>query len=418
MRVKYQHPFKTAVVRWHTWSKCCTVNQYILLFIFQYLRSKCYLRHIYVYSLEHISIHKRNSSTDSLERTEKTPKGTEAATRGTEGGGRACRHRAATSHMQEVTSQDSAEDLVGAAPAQEESGHKHMQEDQRQQDQGAPVRVSRLGYLPLLGQGLLQVGHFGLAAAELRLQLLTCLAEKGLAIRWEYERSCTTEARTEAVQRKKMQPQRKGGKASLNLPARRAAVSLDFHGNHERDVDKPWPRAQHPESPQSAPGGGRRLAAEPGTPWSTDGSAALTPRGKQSSKTKSKRTSKDIKTQSSAVCVSFPSLKWCVNALSLLISVLCFVNKTFSTSEIAVEITFFPDLFQLLFGSSRGAVSEVSVVGGQRRGLGVYRLLIKSKICLHNMPLRRGNKSKTLCCLLVFLFTHRKTPDFRIVCRK
>lgn len=81
--------------------------------------------------------------------------------------------------MQEVTSQDSAEDLVGAAPAQEESGHKHMQEDQRQQDQGAPVGVSRLGYLPPLGQGLLQVGHFGLAAAELRLQLLAGLAEKG-----------------------------------------------------------------------------------------------------------------------------------------------------------------------------------------------------------------------------------------------
>lgn len=91
--------------------------------------------------------------------------------------------------MQEVTSQDSAEDLVGAAPAQEESGHKHMQEDQRQQHQGAPVRVSRLGYLPPLGQGLLQVCHFGLAAAELRLQLLTCLPEKGLVIRREYERS-------------------------------------------------------------------------------------------------------------------------------------------------------------------------------------------------------------------------------------
>lgn len=82
-----------------------------------------------------------------------------------------------------MTSQDSAEDLVGAAPAQEESGHKHMQEDQRQHDQGAPVSAPRLGYLPPLGQGLLQVGHFGLAAAELRLQLLACLPEKGLAVK-------------------------------------------------------------------------------------------------------------------------------------------------------------------------------------------------------------------------------------------
>lgn len=224
--------------------------------------------------------------------------------RGPEGEGRACRHRAATSHMQEVTSQDSAEDLVGAAPAQEESGHKHMQEDQRQQDQGAPVRVSRLGYLPPLGQGLLQVCHFGLAAAELRLQLLTCLAEKGLVIRWEHERSSTKEAQAESE--RNMQPQRKGGEGSLNLPARCAAVSLNCHDDTLREVHKPWPPAQHPESLQSAPGGGRRLAAEPGTPWSTDGNAALTPRGKQSAKTKSKRTSKDIKTQSSVVCVSLP----------------------------------------------------------------------------------------------------------------
>lgn len=130
---------------------------------------------------------------------------TEPATRGTEGEGRACRHRAATSHMQEVTSQDSAEDLVGAAPAQEESGHKHMQEDQRQQDQGAPVRVSRLGYLPPLGQGLLQVCHFSLAAVELRLQLLTCLAEKGLVIRGEYEGSCTEKHRLRLRRREKVE---------------------------------------------------------------------------------------------------------------------------------------------------------------------------------------------------------------------
>lgn len=46
------------------------------------------------------------------------------------GRGRACRHRAVTPHMQEVTSQDSAEDLVGTAPAQEQSGHTDMQEGQ------------------------------------------------------------------------------------------------------------------------------------------------------------------------------------------------------------------------------------------------------------------------------------------------
>lgn len=40
------------------------------------------------------------------------------------------RHRAVTPHMQEVTSQDSAADLAGKAPAQEESGQTHMQEGQ------------------------------------------------------------------------------------------------------------------------------------------------------------------------------------------------------------------------------------------------------------------------------------------------
>lgn len=44
--------------------------------------------------------------------------------------GRACGHRAVTSHMQEVTSQDSAEDLVGIAPAQEQSSQTDMQEGQ------------------------------------------------------------------------------------------------------------------------------------------------------------------------------------------------------------------------------------------------------------------------------------------------
>lgn len=47
----------------------------------------------------------------------------------------------------------------------------------------------------------------------------------------------------------------------------------------------------------------------------------------------------------------------------------------------------FPYLFQILLWSCRRAVSKVSVIGGQRGGLRVYRLLIKSKICLHNMPL-------------------------------
>lgn len=89
-------------------------------------------------------------------------------------------------NCKEVTSQDSAEDLVGTTPTQEQSSHKDMQEDQRQQDQWAPVTVFFLCYLPPLGQRLLQVHDFGLAAAELHLQLLTCLTEERFVIRWEY----------------------------------------------------------------------------------------------------------------------------------------------------------------------------------------------------------------------------------------
>lgn len=66
----------------------------------------------------------------------------------------------------------------------------------------------------------------------------------------------------------------------------------------------------------------------------------------------------------------------------------------------------FPHLFQLLFGSSGGAVSEVSVVGGQRGGLRVYRLLVKSKICLHNMPLQRKNMSKMQQNALLFAWIY------------
>lgn len=95
--------------------------------------------------------------------------------------GRACRHRAVTSHMQEVTSQDSAADLVGIAPAQEQSSQTDMQEGQWEQDPWAPVTIPRLCYLPPLGQGLLQVHDLGLAAAELRLQLLTCLWEEQIS---------------------------------------------------------------------------------------------------------------------------------------------------------------------------------------------------------------------------------------------
>lgn len=61
----------------------------------------------------------------------------------------ACRHIAVMPHMQEVTSQDSAEDLVSIAPAQEQSSHTDMQEGQREQDQRTPGPKSGLCYLPL-----------------------------------------------------------------------------------------------------------------------------------------------------------------------------------------------------------------------------------------------------------------------------
>lgn len=85
--------------------------------------------------------------------------------------------------MQEVTSQDSAADLVGIAPAQEQSGQTDMQEGQWEQDQWAPVTIPLLCYLPPLGQGLLQVQDLGLAAVKLRLQLFTCLWKQRLAMR-------------------------------------------------------------------------------------------------------------------------------------------------------------------------------------------------------------------------------------------
>lgn len=85
--------------------------------------------------------------------------------------------------MHQVTSQDSAEDLVSKAPAQEHSSQTDMQEGQQEQDQCAPVPVPRLYYLPPLGQGLLQVNNLGLAAAELCLQLLACLWEGRSAVR-------------------------------------------------------------------------------------------------------------------------------------------------------------------------------------------------------------------------------------------
>lgn len=44
--------------------------------------------------------------------------------------GRACRHRAVTSHMHPVTLQDSAADMVSIAPAQEQSSQTDMQEGQ------------------------------------------------------------------------------------------------------------------------------------------------------------------------------------------------------------------------------------------------------------------------------------------------
>lgn len=92
--------------------------------------------------------------------------------------GRACRrHRAVTSHMQQASSQDSAEDLVSTTPAQEQNGQTDMQEGQWQQNQGAPVTIPCLCYLPPLSQSLLQVGDLRLAAVELHLQLLTCLRQ-------------------------------------------------------------------------------------------------------------------------------------------------------------------------------------------------------------------------------------------------
>lgn len=54
----------------------------------------------------------------------------------------------------------------------------------------------------------------------------------------------------------------------------------------------------------------------------------------------------------------------------------------------------FSYLFQILLWSCRCAVSEVSVIGGQRGGLRVNRLFIKSKICLHNMPLQRVREKR------------------------
>lgn len=85
--------------------------------------------------------------------------------------------------MQEVTLQDSAVDLVGIAPAQDQSSQTDMQEGQWEQDHRAPLPIPRLCYLPPLCQGLLQVDNLGLAAAELWLQLFTSLWEGRLAIR-------------------------------------------------------------------------------------------------------------------------------------------------------------------------------------------------------------------------------------------
>lgn len=67
--------------------------------------------------------------------------------------------------------------MVGIAPAQEQSSQTDMQEGQWEQRQKAPVPIPCLCYLPPLGQGLLQVHDLGLAAAELQLQLFTCLWE-------------------------------------------------------------------------------------------------------------------------------------------------------------------------------------------------------------------------------------------------
>lgn len=79
--------------------------------------------------------------------------------------------------MQQASSQDSAEDLVSTAPAQEHNGQTDMQEGQREQSQGAPVAIPSLCYLPPLSQRLLQVSDLRLAAAELHLQLLAGLPQ-------------------------------------------------------------------------------------------------------------------------------------------------------------------------------------------------------------------------------------------------
>lgn len=81
------------------------------------------------------------------------------------------------SHMQQASSQNSADDLVSTAPAQEQKGQTDMQEGQREQNQGAPVTIPSLGYLPPLSQHLLQVSDLRLAAVELHLQLLACLRQ-------------------------------------------------------------------------------------------------------------------------------------------------------------------------------------------------------------------------------------------------
>lgn len=142
--------------------------------------------HIHRFTLLYIYLYINESLLQAASRAWKDPKRNRPSKGKNRGQGRACRDRAATSRMQEVTSQDSAEDLVSTTPTQEQSSHKDMQDDQRQQDQWAPVTLFFLCYLPPLGQCLLQVHDFGLAAAELRLQLLTCLTEERLVIRWEY----------------------------------------------------------------------------------------------------------------------------------------------------------------------------------------------------------------------------------------
>ena len=77
----------------------------------------------------------------------------------------------------QASSQDSAEDLVSTAPAQEQNGQTDMQEGQREQNQRAPVMIPSLCYLAPLSQGLLQVCDLCLAAVKLHLQLLACLRQ-------------------------------------------------------------------------------------------------------------------------------------------------------------------------------------------------------------------------------------------------